>query len=384
MQDVLVAGGGAAGLVAAIGFARKGLKTHVIGVPDAPRDDARSAALFEASLAFMDSIGVGVALREAGAPLRAIRIIDITGALVRAPTVTFKAADIGQAQFGYNIANSAIIRVLGDAARATPGLTLSSALFEGLEQHPDHVAVTLEDGETLNARLVIGADGQNSRVRAAAGITHRAKPYPQAAITARLAHQKDHEDISLEFHTREGPFTFVPAGDHHSALVWIMQPAKAEAMMAPPRADIERAINRLSSHALGPVTIEGPMGCVPLQKLVADKLASGSIALIGEAAHAFPPIGAQGLNLGLQDVAALVDQLGPGALTEASLAAYARARKRDVETRSFGVDLLNSALIADRFGSDLARAIGLGVLRDIGPLRRVLMRLGGWSKPFAA
>ena len=224
--------------------------------------------------------------------------------------------------------------------------------------------VTLAGGEIIETSVLIGADGQKSRVREAAGITHRIKPYPQAAITCRLKHPKDHEDVSLEFHTREGPFTFVPVGENLSALVWIMQPEKAEAMLALSREAFAEAITRRSSAALGTVSIEGPIASVPLQKLVADRLFAGRIALVGEAAHAFPPIGAQGLNLGLKDVEALVKRLiaakAAGEDLASALPAYARDRKFDVEARSMGVDILNSALIADLLPFDIARAAGSG------------------------
>ena len=389
--DCIVVGGGAAGLATAIGLARGsladgGLSVRILGVPDVPRDDGRSAALFQSSLDFLGRLGVEDALKAHGAPLRAIRLIDITGALVRAPTTTFKAAEIGQDAFGWNIPNAKIIEVLSAAARETPGLEVSSDFFEGIEDLEDRVRVTLAGGETLEARVLIGADGQKSRVREAAGITHRIKPYPQAAITCRLRHPKDHEDVSLEFHTREGPFTFVPVGENRSALVWIMQPEKAEAMLALSREAFAEAITRRSAAALGTVTIDGPIASVPLQKLVSDRLFTGRIALVGEAAHAFPPIGAQGLNLGLKDVEALVRRLiaakeAGGDLADA-LPAYARDRKIDVEARSMGVDILNSALIADLLPFDLARAAGLAVLRDVAPIRRLAMRIGGWNSPF--
>lgn len=384
--DCTVIGGGAAGLSTAIGLARSGLSVRILGVPEVVRDDGRSAALFQSSLDFLGELGVEDRLKAHGAPLRAIRLIDITGALVRAPTTTFKAAEIGQEAFGWNIPNAKIVEELIAVARATPGLEVSSVFFEGFEDLGDRLRLALPGGETVETRVLIGADGQKSRVREAAGITHRVKPYPQAAITCRLTHPKDHEDVSLEFHTREGPFTFVPVGDNRSALVWIMKPEKAEAMLALSREALADAITRRSTAALGTVTIEGPIAAVPLQKLVADKLVSGRVALVGEAAHAFPPIGAQGLNLGLKDVEALVKRLSAAKAAGEDLAealpAYARDRKLDVEARSAGVDMLNSALIADLLPFDLARAAGLAVLRDVAPIRRLAMRIGGWNSPF--
>lgn len=384
--DALVVGGGAAGLATAIGLAQRGLATEVIGVPEEIRDDGRSAALFQTSLDFLGTLQLEDALKAQGWPLAAIKLIDITGALVRAPTTTFKAAEIGQPVFGWNIPNAKIIAVMREAARNTPNLALSSAFVEGFRETGDHLLITLSDGSQRRARVLIGADGQKSRVREAAGITHRVKPYPQSAITCRLKHTKDHEDISLEFHTREGPFTFVPVGEMQSALVWIMRPERIAEKLEKPREALAEEITRRSAAALGTVTIDGPIAAVPLQKLVADKLFEGRVALVGEAAHAFPPIGAQGLNLGLKDVEALVKRLGEaktaGTPLEDALPVYAKDRKIDVEMRSAGVDMLNSALIADLLPFDIARAVGLTALKDIGPLRRLAMKVGGWNPLF--
>jgi 2-octaprenyl-6-methoxyphenol hydroxylase len=386
--DAVVAGGGAAGLSTAIGLAQRGLSVAILGVPETPRDDGRSAALFQSSLDFLGELGVEEALKAEGAPLRAIRLIDITGALVRAPTTTFRAAELGQEAFGWNIPNARIVAVLGIKARATPGLMVSSVLIDRFEEAGDRLRIITEAGEMLETRVLIGADGRNSTVRARAGISHSIKPYPQAAITCRLRHPGDHEDVSLEFHTREGPFTFVPVGDGLSALVWIMRPEKAEALRGLSPEAFAEAVTRRSNAILGTVTVEGPIGVVPLEKSLADRLVAGRVALVGEAAHAFPPIGAQGLNLGLKDVEALVKRLVAAKMAQEDLAdalpAYARDRKLDVEMRTAGVDMLNSALIADILPFDLARAAGLALLRDIGPIRRFAMRIGGWSNPFGA
>lgn len=381
--DVLIAGGGAAGLSTGIALAQGGLRVIVAGVPGTIRDDARSAALFASSFAFLDRIGAGDRLREKGWPLRAIRIVDVTGAILRSPTTTFRAIEIGEPAFGWNIANADILTELIAIARETPGLALSHALFEEFSATDQGVTVRLSDGSGIEARLVIGADGQKSQVREKAGIEARVKPYPQVAITCRATHERDHEDISTEFHTREGPLTFVPSGENRSAIVWLMRPEQADRRQALPASEFLREMERLSGHFLGKLTLEGVQGRVPMQKLVAKKLVSPRVALVGEAAHAFPPIGAQGLNLGFRDCDALTVRIieahdagrDPGS-TEV-LDAYARDRVFDVEARSAGVDMLNTAIIGNLLPLDLARAAGLGLFNALPPLRRIAMRLGG-------
>jgi 2-octaprenyl-6-methoxyphenol hydroxylase len=384
--DVMIIGGGAAGLSAALGLAARGLRVTLAGVPGEIRDDGRSAALFQSSLDFLAGLGVGPDLQAYAAPLRAIRIIDIAGGLVRAPTTTFRAVELDQEAFGWNIANADILRVLMARARSLPGLVLSEAVLTDFTEGPSGIRVTLSDGSRHECQVLVGADGQNSRTRDLAGITYRNKDYPQIALTCRLRHPGDHEDISTEFHTREGPFTFVPSGDGVSALVWVMRPDNAEAMQALPRERLAEMITRRSSAFLGPVEIISPMGAVPMRKRVADRLVAGRVVLVGEAAHAFPPIGAQGLNLGLKDVEALVRRLGAAhderAGLQTALALYARDRKIDTEMRSTGVDLMNSALIADFLPLDVTRALALTALKQISPLRQLAMRIGSWSSPF--
>jgi 2-octaprenyl-6-methoxyphenol hydroxylase len=388
--DIVIAGGGAAGLATGIALAKSGLRVLIAGVPEKIRDDARSAALFASSFAFLDRHGLGEKLRGRGWPLRAIRIVDVTGALVRSPTTTFKAIEIGQASFGWNIANADILDVLIAAAKDVPGLELDHSLFGAHRVENDIIKVTLVNGRMVPARLLIGADGQKSAVREAAGIRARIKPYPQVAITCRATHKRDHDDISTEFHTREGPLTFVPAGEGRSAIVWLMRPQEAERRAALSVQDFAQEAERMSGHFLGPLTLDGPQGRVPMQKLVAEKLVATRIALVGEAAHAFPPIGAQGLNLGFRDCDALVRRLvsahqaGGDIGSHSVLDAYARERILDVEARSAGVDMLNTALIGNLLPLDLARAAGLTLFNAIPPLRRIAMRIGGGMPAFGA
>jgi 2-octaprenyl-6-methoxyphenol hydroxylase len=381
--DVAIAGAGAAGLATGIALAEAGLRVLISGVPKAIRDDARSAALFASSFAFLDRTGLGEPLRARGWPLRAIRIVDITGALIRSPTTTFKAIEIGEPAFGWNIANADILDVLIGVARSLPGLELEHALFASHAAGQEHIRVTLDSGREVSAKLLIGADGQKSAVREAAGITARVKPYPQVALTCRVGHARDHADISTEFHTRQGPLTFVPAGENRSAVVWLMRPEEADRRAGLTPEALAREIERMSGHFLGPLSLEGPQGRVPMQKLVANTLVAERIALVGEAAHAFPPIGAQGLNLGFRDCDALVQRIiaarksGSDIGGSQTLDAYARERHFDVEARSAGVDMLNSALIGNLLPLDLARAAGLSLFNAIPPLRRIAMRIGG-------
>jgi 2-polyprenyl-6-methoxyphenol hydroxylase-like FAD-dependent oxidoreductase len=196
-----------------------------------------------------------------------------------------------------------------------------------------HAELSLSDGSDLSARLVVAADGRNSRLRAASQIRTRAWSYPQAALTTILAHDCDHGGASTEFHTRQGPVhARAPArpplepglGDG---------PQHAKRLMALDDPALGLAIERQAHSMLGKMRIDGPRGLVPMSGLSVERYQAERLALVGEAAHVFPPIGAQGLNLGLRDVAALRDavvdarEAGEDIGGAEALARYQRSRR---------------------------------------------------------
>jgi 2-octaprenyl-6-methoxyphenol hydroxylase len=234
----------------------------------------------------------------------------------------------------------------------------------------------------MAARLLIGADGRNSPSRAAARIDSETRSYPQSALTLSFTHGRPHRDISTEFHTPHGPFTLVPLPGNRSSLVWVLPPAEAETIASLSDEALSDEIERRSQSILGKIKVEPGRGLFPLTISQAKRFAAQRIALVGEAAHVIPPIGAQGLNLGLRDAAAIGelaiaayrDNRDPGA--DDVLAEYDRARRADVGTRAFAIDLLNRSLLSDFLPVQSARGIGLYLLDRIGPLRRAVMREG--------
>jgi 2-octaprenyl-6-methoxyphenol hydroxylase len=230
--------------------------------------------------------------------------------------------------------------------------------------------------------LLVGADGARSPSRDFAGISTKDWDYPQTAITAMFTHERDHQDIATEFHTREGPFTLVPLPGFRSSLVWMMKPEKAERLLKLDKTEFTRLVEKQAHHMLGRMTLESERGQVSMRGMKVETAARNRVALVGEAAHVFPPIGAQGLNLGLRDVQSLIDSVGNEPSFDAALKAYASDRARDIGTRTQGVDLLNRSLIAGILPADFARGIGLVALQTISPLRKLAMR-AGMGLPFA-
>jgi len=383
--DVLVVGAGVCGLAAALGFARAGFDTVLAGAPE-QLASGRTVALLDSSVRFLSRLGVEDDLKRLGAPLRSLRIVDDTGSLWRAPTIEFHAAQIGLSSFGWNIENVKLVNALAALAARQERLALSSSRIASYEWG-DRALARSEDGSIFEARLVVAADGRNSPARAAAGIDVRVRRLEQHALTAMLAHSRPHDERSTEFHTRDGPFTLVPLparddGWSRSSLVWVMPKTQARRRTALDDASLAGEIEFQAQSIYGAMQIEGGRGAFALSSQRADRLTGPRLALVGDAAHVLPPIGAQGLNLGLRDAAWLVEtseakrRSGADFGAAPSLGRYESARRGDVALRAGAIDALNFSLVADFALADFARSLGLAALGAIGPLRRLVMREG--------
>jgi 2-octaprenyl-6-methoxyphenol hydroxylase len=380
--DVLVAGAGAAGLCAALALARQGRRVALVGRTHT-RLAGRTVALFEGSLRLLGRFGVAA---PAGCPIAGIRIIDDTGGLLAAPDVIFEARDIGLTRLGINVANDALVEALAEAARADPAISFIEDAITAYDFESDMVRATLAGGETLAAPLVIATDGRRSAARDAANIPVTSWTYPQTALTVFLAHDGAHRNFSTEFLTGHGPFTLVPLEGteqepHRSSLVWLISPEDARDLLAIPPEKLARKMEQQSHRILGRMRIIGAVGSFPMTGLTARRLTAPRLALAGEAAHVFPPIAAQGLNLSIRDVATLADCLDGVNLRathrlQAALARYEHLRRGDVGLRTMGVHMMDRLLLADLLPVHLMRNAGLAALRAIGPLRRAVMREG--------
>jgi 2-octaprenyl-6-methoxyphenol hydroxylase len=389
--ESIVVGTGPAGLAAALALAAVGAEAAVVGPPPTmpPQGDTRTAALFAGSIELLRNVGVWDAVARESAPLRAIRIIDDTGGLLRAPEVLFEAREVGLDVFGYNVPNSALHAALHEGARRDRRVrVVETAAVAAVDLAHGQATLRTADGARLTAKLIVGADGRRSICRSAAGIGTHSWAYEQSAIATRFSHGRAHDGVSNEFHRRAGPCTTVPLPELASSLVWVERPAIAQHVADMSDAAFRAALEGQLHGLLGTLGDVGPRRVFPLSGLTADRFAQNRVALAGEAGHVLPPIGAQGLNLSLRDAAVLAqcvaearrrgdDVGGPGAL-----ARYHELRRLDVGSRRLAVDALNRTLLADLLPVHLLRGAGLHLIRAISPLKRTLMHQG--LEPFGA
>jgi 2-octaprenyl-6-methoxyphenol hydroxylase len=387
--EILIAGGGIAGLAATARLASAGFT--VTCVDPAPAGsaggDQRTTAFLEPAVAMLEHAGAWAAMAPGAAPLWTMRLIDAGGKTreVR-ESADFEAREMMDRPFGWNVSNIAIREALLSRLAELPNARLiNGQTVAGLVTRSAEALARLSGGGQVRARLVLAADGRDSGLRKGAGIEAKRWHYGQKGLVFAVNHTQPHNGVSTEIHRTGGPLTLVPMPDRDglpcSSVVWMISGPRGVALNALDDVALGAELTTETMGLFGPLEVTGPCALWPIIGQLATRLTGQRLALVAEAAHVIPPIGAQGLNMSLADIE-----------TIARLAEEARAAGRDIggpellaayqrgypemAARVAGIDLLNRAAQTEEQPLRDLRRAGLKAIHDIRPLRNLAMRWG--------
>jgi 2-octaprenylphenol hydroxylase len=376
MLDVLIIGGGPVGacLGALLVNGTGSRSTFRVGVlePHRPQmlaDDApvdpRVVAISRSSERILSAAGSWTAIRQRLSPYERMRIWHESVPPISAGSLLFDAAEVGEPNLGYIVESRVLQAALLDAFAANGG-RIEPEQFIGLQIESDVVTVETSAGK-LSARLVVGADGGQSVVREAVGLSADSSDYRQSAIVATVTTERSHEKTAWQRFMRNGTLAFLPLADGASSIVWSADNHIAPMLLGNSATDFALELDEASDRALGATRLVSERTSFPLRRLDAHRYAAHRVVLLGDAAHVVHPLAGQGVNLGLLDAAALAELLveargereDPGALRV--LRRYERWRKSEVAFMSSAVDAFDRFLAHGR-----------------GPISRLAQRGLGW------
>ena len=396
-HDIIIAGAGLAGAAFALAAAQGGLKVVMIDPQPfdlqlAPSFDGRSTAIAFSTFRMLDALGLGEALRPHACRMDRILVTDgrRPGAATRPASPAFLRFDAdeiggrtGGEPLGYMVENRRIRAALAKAVEATGLEVIAPASLAAVDAGPGRATVTLSNGRSLSAPLVVGAEGRGSRVRSAAGIDTIGWGYGQSGVVATVRLARDHGNVAHEYFLPGGPFAILPLTDQRASLVWTETTRRAEALRDASDEAFHAHLLRRFGDFLGDVAVEGPRFVYPLSLSLAERLYAPRIALIGDAAHGVHPVAGQGLNMGLKDAAALAEvltdaaRLGEDIGSETVLERYARWRRFDNAALAAGFDAFVRLFSNDIGPVRLVRNLGMAAVNRIAPLRRAFMHEAG-------
>lgn len=381
-QDIIIVGGGLNGPTLALALAQTGFRVTIVdALPRATfadRFDGRSYALALASTKLLDALGLWDDLAEACQPMLEIKASDGRAGEGAAPYfLHFDHAEIEEGPMGYMAEDRILRPALLDAIDTAPGITCLYGR-KVVAQAPG--SVTLDDGTTLAARLVVGCDGRTSGTAERAGIKRIGWEYGQTALVCAIEHSEPHNGIAHQFFMPAGPLAILPLPGNRSSIVWSERTeAAAEINALPEDAYLDILRPRFGSF-LGEIKLAGARFTYPLSLTLAQSFTAPRLALVGDAAHGVHPIAGQGLNLGYRDIGALAEVLtlaqrrGEDIGAQDVLERYARWRRFDTMTLAVGTDVINKLFSNDNPLLRAARDIGMGAVQALPGLRRRFIR----------
>ncbi len=391
MLDVCVVGAGPVGGTLACRLAQAGLQVAVVDRAslkpmEHPGFDGRAYAIASGSRGLLEEAGIWEALPLPTGPIEQIRVSDGKPGRPASPLhLHFDARDVGEDPLGWMVEARSMRVALNRKLHALPNLAVHAPAEAQVTRHADHATVSLDDGTSFDARLVVAAEGRGSPLRRQAGLTAARWSYPQSGIVCAISHERPHHRTALEHFLPAGPFAQLPmaggeAGENISAIVWTERAAIAPKLMALDDAAFGAEVAlRLGGH-LGAVRPVGQRWVYPLSAMYVHRVVADRLAVVGDAAHGIHPIAGQGLNLGLRDALALsrlvmrAHEAGEDVGAAGLLAGYQRARRADNLSMLLATDGLDRLFSTDNPVVRTARDLGIAAVHRMPALKRAFMR----------
>lgn len=379
--DILVAGAGYAGLATAVAIKSAAPHLDIIVVDAAPKDvwknDTRASAIAVAAENMLSALGLwDEILPDAQAIDKMIVTDSEVSDPIRPVFLNFDGAVEDGRPFAHMIPNLSMIRALRRKADELGLEILQSSPVIDMERDPSHAAVTIGDGSKILAKLVIAADGVNSKIRKMAGIKTMRWQYGQSGIVTTVAHERPHNGQAEEHFLPSGPFAILPLKGNRSSLVWTEPTNEADKLVTSDDFVFEIELERRFGHRLGEISVEGGRKAFPLGLTLARDYVQNRLALVGDAAHGIHPIAGQGLNLGYKGAAALAetivdaDRLGLDIGSTSTLERYQMWRRFDTVQMGVTTDVLNRLFSNDISPLRHIRDLGLGIVDRMPGLKK--------------
>ncbi|OAN78956.1 2-octaprenyl-6-methoxyphenyl hydroxylase [Jannaschia sp. EhC01] len=384
--DILIVGGGLNGPCLALACAQAGLSSVVLdALPEATREDVgfdgRAYALALASVRMLEALGIWDEVAEHAQPMLEIKASDGRAGEGAAPFfLHFDHAEIEEGPMGHMLEDRYLRRALMAAMTANPRVSHRAGARVISQEINGVASVTLEGGEVLRGRLLVGADGKKSGVAERAGIKRMGWDYGQTALVCAVTHELPHNGIAHQFFMPGGPLAILPLPGNRSSIVWSEKEPRASALAAASDAEFLEALRPAFGDFLGDISLSGQRYSYPLTLSLAQSFVAEKLALVGDAAHGVHPIAGQGLNLGLRDVSALAETLadakrrGEDFARRDVLDRYQQWRRFDTAGLAVATDSVNRLFSNDNPAIRAIRDIGMGAIGAVPDLRRKFIR----------
>lgn len=384
MHDVLVVGGGIAGLSLAISLRKSFGSDFKVALVDptlgSRLPSLRTSALVSSSKNVLSAIGVWSEIAQKSQPIWRMQLSDsrIRDA-VRPFILDFDQPVEAGTSFASMVRDSDLVSCLEHEAERI-GLDLRSTAISKISYGQSYSAVDLKDGQSIRARMVIGADGLNSKVRRISGIEAVSYNYGRSAIVATFNHEEEHHGVATQHFLPPGPFAMLPLIGRKSSIVWTEKHRDAQVYFALSKDDLTAEVERRFGASLGKLSLEEGPAIFPLRLHLARRFVGRRTALVGDAAHMIHPLAGQGVNLAFRDIAALVQSIaealreGADIGSDACLADYERARYFDTTSMVAATHGLHGLFSNDSTPLRVLRDFGMNIVQRLPQLKRRLIK----------